>query len=400
MTSLTLMLSGNSSNLTAEYFPPIELDRGDYVCGLVDFQTYNSIPNIDEKNNKFYYITRERVSFEKKRYTNSEIYELFEKQFNIKPKEIDAILMRNQIESHTNTYRNFTTKIILSFKLDHEIEIPMHIYKKSEINDYIKDKLPKNPNLNYTLVTNPNTLKTDLCFNTVEKITFEKKMYTDSDVYELFEKQIGVKSHSKIDAILIKNNMEFQKDIFYEFTTKIIIDFDLDHEIEIPIGIYEIDEINTYIKGKLPKERNLEFNLSTNPNTLKTVIYFDCNINFKAENSLAKLLGFDKCILEKNIRHTSHTIAKIFHVNAIRLECNLISGAYINNEAVRTIHTFFPQVSAGYKIVEIPSTIIYLPVAVKTIHTLNVRLVDQDGHLVNFRGETITIRLHIKPNIC
>lgn len=44
--ALTITLSGNSSILTADYFPPIELVKHlDYVCGLVDFQTYNSIPN-------------------------------------------------------------------------------------------------------------------------------------------------------------------------------------------------------------------------------------------------------------------------------------------------------------------------------------------------------------------
>lgn len=56
MTSLTLTLSGSSSDLSANYFPPIELNKKDeYVCGLVDFQTFMSIPNVTESNNRFYY---------------------------------------------------------------------------------------------------------------------------------------------------------------------------------------------------------------------------------------------------------------------------------------------------------------------------------------------------------
>lgn len=55
MSSLTLTLTGNSSHLKADYFPPIDLSQGEYVCGLIDFQTFNSIPNIDEINNKFHY---------------------------------------------------------------------------------------------------------------------------------------------------------------------------------------------------------------------------------------------------------------------------------------------------------------------------------------------------------
>lgn len=86
-------------------------------------------------------------------------------------------------------------------------------------------------------------------------------------------------------------------------------------------------------------------------------------------------------------------------MNAIRVECNLTSGAYINNRLIHTIHEFFPTVSPGYKIVEVPKNVIYLPVTVEEIHMLNIRIVDQDGHLVNFRGETITIRIHIKKDI-
>ena len=44
----TLSLSGTSSVLEADYFPPIELDpKRKYVLGLVELLTFNSKPNID-----------------------------------------------------------------------------------------------------------------------------------------------------------------------------------------------------------------------------------------------------------------------------------------------------------------------------------------------------------------
>lgn len=58
MSSITLTLTGDSSQLSAQYCPAIDLSDdggGEYVCGLVDFQTFNSIPNIDESNNLFYF---------------------------------------------------------------------------------------------------------------------------------------------------------------------------------------------------------------------------------------------------------------------------------------------------------------------------------------------------------
>lgn len=54
MSSYTLSLSGNKSIISADYFPPIILN-GSYECGLVELQTFNSIPNIDHTNNRFHY---------------------------------------------------------------------------------------------------------------------------------------------------------------------------------------------------------------------------------------------------------------------------------------------------------------------------------------------------------
>ena len=63
---------------------------------------------------------------------------------------------------------------------------------------------------------------------------------------------------------------------------------------------------------------------------------------------------------------------------------------------VLTIHEFFPVVPAGCKIVEVASHLIYLPVSVEIIDEIQLRIDYKDGILVNFRDETITLRLHIK----
>lgn len=51
-----LMFSGRRSALSTDSYPPLKLDPNkDYIIGSIDFQTYNSIPNVDETNNKFCY---------------------------------------------------------------------------------------------------------------------------------------------------------------------------------------------------------------------------------------------------------------------------------------------------------------------------------------------------------
>ena len=52
--SITLALSGNSSVLSANYYcAPIDLSD-EYECSLIDFHSYNSIPNVDYDNNLFH----------------------------------------------------------------------------------------------------------------------------------------------------------------------------------------------------------------------------------------------------------------------------------------------------------------------------------------------------------
>lgn len=232
--SITLTLNGNSSLLTSQYFPPIDL-KGNYVCGLVDFQTYNSIPNVDIDNNKF------------------------------------------------------------------------HIGKKI---------------------------------------------------------------------------------------------------ITIPVGSYEIEDIEKYIRRALGIDDNIKssdsadrktFDLKANNNTLKCEIYSDVgDIDFTKERSICKLLGFSKRILDNKKLHISDLYVDINRVNTIRVECNIIGGTYINNQQAHILHEFSIKVSPGYKIIEVPLNVIYLPLNVERLTSLILKLTDQDGNLLNFRGENITTRLHLK----
>ncbi|KYN05850.1 hypothetical protein ALC62_03217 [Cyphomyrmex costatus] len=53
--SLTLTLSGKSSVLAANYFLAIDLSDDDYELGLTIFETYHTIPNVNDSNDKFYF---------------------------------------------------------------------------------------------------------------------------------------------------------------------------------------------------------------------------------------------------------------------------------------------------------------------------------------------------------
>lgn len=166
--------------------------------------------------------------------------------------------------------------------------------------------------------------------------------------------------------------------------------------VTIPTGSYEIEDIESYLHSAL-SNKDIIVNLKPNNNTLCSEIKCDQQINFIPNDSIGRLLGFTSRILKANIMHKSDLPVSILKVNSLRVECNITTGAYINEQQVHTIHEFFPVVPPGYKIIEVPSQVIYLPIAVQSIDHLQLKLVDQDGELVNFRGEIITIRLHVKP---
>lgn len=169
--------------------------------------------------------------------------------------------------------------------------------------------------------------------------------------------------------------------------------------ITIPEGTYDIEDLSILIKDELKKvfkDSSVKFSLKPNPNTLKCNIFCSKPIDFTRNDSIGKMLGFKERLLLANETHVSDEVVNISKVNAICIDCNICVGSYNNGKPVHIIHQFFPTVPPGYKIVESPLPILYFPVSVKTINNITVKVVDQDGDLINFRNETITVRLHLK----
>lgn len=167
-----------------------------------------------------------------------------------------------------------------------------------------------------------------------------------------------------------------------------------DREITIEEGAYEIENIEEYIRSALPK--NIMFSLKANNNTLKSEIKCGRKIFFDRDNTIAPVLGFKKKELEAGKLHVSDLPINIMKVNTIRVECNIVRGSFQNGIEGHVLHELYPEVPPGYKIVEKPSNVIYLPLNVQRVSNISVALKDQDGNLINFRKEPVSLRLHIR----
>jgi hypothetical protein len=137
--------------------------------------------------------------------------------------------------------------------------------------------------------------------------------------------------------------------------------------------------------------------LSGYPSTLKSVMEITgrYGVDFSYPNSLRSLLGFDNKVYYAGYNE-SENIVTILKVNSIFVEVDIINGSYVNGKLSPIIYSFFPNVSPGYKIIENPVNLVFLPLNTHSIDKVTVGLTDQDGKLLNLRGETITIRLHIR----
>lgn len=165
--------------------------------------------------------------------------------------------------------------------------------------------------------------------------------------------------------------------------------------IEIPTGSYELSDINNYLQEQFQKKQ-IYFRVKANNNTLKSELKSSVDIEFK-DGTIGKILGFKNQIIKgDSMVNVSDYPAEIIKVNSIAIDCSLAKGSYLNGSLLHIIHQFFPNVSPGFKIIEVPQNIIYFPITVTVIDKITIKIIDQNGDLVNFRNETVTLRLHVK----
>lgn len=171
------------------------------------------------------------------------------------------------------------------------------------------------------------------------------------------------------------------------------------HLIRFPTGAYEITQMNDFIREKL-RELDVQalFRLDGNESTMKCEIISTLPVDLSMVNSLSPILGFNRKTLEPHVKHVSDLPVNIMTVNDISIVCDFpsIHGTHLNGKPSQEIYAFSPDIRPGGKFVQKPKNIIYFPVNNYFIPKIALNVVDQKGDPINFRGEEITIRLHLR----
>ena len=166
--------------------------------------------------------------------------------------------------------------------------------------------------------------------------------------------------------------------------------------ITLPPGAYEIEQINSEIKRLMLPDVGIE--ILVNTVTLGSIVDITAptyRVDFTVANSISSVLGFNPQILTEGY-NVSDTVVNILDVNTILVNCNIVNNSYLKGSHAPILYSFFPNVKPGRKIVKEPSTIAYLAVNQKYIPNIRIWLTDQDENIIDFRGEVITYRLHMK----
>ena len=95
-----------------------------------------------------------------------------------------------------------------------------------------------------------------------------------------------------------------------------------------------------------------------------------CKVSFDVLNSQASVLGVKQNIVYGVGRHASENLVNIMSVNSILVHCNIIHPSYMRGTQAPVADNFFPNAAPGQNILEAPHNLIYLPVTVYVISTL------------------------------
>lgn len=106
----------------------------------------------------------------------------------------------------------------------------------------------------------------------------------------------------------------------------------------------------------------------------------------------------DLAITNNIINDNNDKTEKKFEFETVRIICDIISNSYINGKQSHIIHQFIKSTSLvkGNTFVEIPKHLNYFPVKVKSLHSIHISIVDENGDLVNVNGCDVICRINIK----
>ena len=123
------------------------------------------------------------------------------------------------------------------------------------------------------------------------------------------------------------------------------------NSILINPGAYELKEIDSEIKNRTGLKESISIQPQISTGKVIMTLGENVVIDFTKENSLSKLLGFEKKVYKDGI-NKSENFANITNITDINIECDLVNGHYSNGNLDNILYSFPANtVPLGYKFI-------------------------------------------------
>ena len=161
-------------------------------------------------------------------------------------------------------------------------------------------------------------------------------------------------------------------------------------------GSYEISQLNNALNIKTEDIFNIEFKPNISINRVELKLTTNYQVDFTTNNNFREILGFNSEIYTTSTT-AQHKANIENNVTEILIKCNIITGGYLNNQVEQILYSLPAySIPIGFKLIKEPNKPVYLPLNTHTINNITLDITDQSGNLLNFGGEEISIRLHLK----
>ena len=139
--------------------------------------------------------------------------------------------------------------------------------------------------------------------------------------------------------------------------------------------------------------------ISANESTLHSIIDIKTgyNIDFRQENTIREILGFDSKIIYAGYNYSDRKV-NIIDVDRIHLCSDSIIGSIGNGHPSNIIFTIILNETFGQKIVREPNLVLYKHIDKDKLDFIEFWFEDDFGKRIDNQGENINFTLHIKKN--
>ena len=147
-------------------------------------------------------------------------------------------------------------------------------------------------------------------------------------------------------------------------------------------------------------EVNYPFTIKPNFSTQGSILEISTQgpvITFITDDSIRDLLGFNKTTIFEEYNLSQNPV-DILSFDKIFIECDIAQRMIFKGKRSRIIHSFSMDVDPGYKYKETFHGGVqwYMMESKDIISSICFKLKNENGNLVSFNGQSVTLRLSIK----